>query len=742
NTGTNVITISPTRQAWATGDTVTNKIYVKDGIFQVALNSLNVDLSAVDFNTDNIFLGINFNADGEMKPRIQYGAAPYAMNALKVAGLTVTNTTGTLTIANGKTLTANNSLAFSGTDSTTFTFPSSSDTVVTLAATQTLTNKTLTSPTIQGTVGAGTGLTLPAFTASGAIIPSTDNNLDLGSASYRFRDLYLGPSSLKMYNSYTDASNYELGKLSFATNIMTVGTSAAGTGTVRALKVTTGANVGLNIDSAGLVGINSAAPGSALDVKGTLRVSGATSGYVGFAPAAEAGSTTYTLPTADGSTGQVLSTNGTGTLSWATGSGSSQWTTSGSDIYYTTGSVGIGDTTPDATLDIDSAATSGTGLGVTMTALTTGKGLSVASTSTAATSADLINGSHVATYTATNAVSGNLLDLSRSLTVNGAAQTLTMSGAVANIQDSCTVTVGDCTSTADVLQLIQNYTANSGAALNVSTAGSGLALRVNDDGTLTDSTPVVVDASGNVGIGTATPGASLDIKPATAAAFVLQPFSTSAGNTAEFRLLELAANGTNYVGLKAPDAITANVIWKLPNADGTSGQVLKTDGSGALGWAYADPPPVGAVLPYGGSAAPSGYLLANGAAVSRTTYADLFAVYSTTYGTGDGSTTFNLPDFRGRNALGVNGTYTLGQTGGEATHVLTVAELAAHTHTGAESSSFTSTPGIMGGSDWNLTSNPAATTGSTGSNAAHNVLDPYLAVNYIIKYSAGPVYTA
>jgi hypothetical protein len=72
------------------------------------------------------------------------------------------------------------------------------------------------------------------------------------------------------------------------------------------------------VDGSGNVGIGTSSPGSALDVKGTLRLSGSTSGYVAVAPAAAAGSTTYTLPSADGTSGQLLSTNGSGTLSWAT----------------------------------------------------------------------------------------------------------------------------------------------------------------------------------------------------------------------------------------------------------------------------------------------------------------------------------------------------------------------------------------------------------------------------------------
>jgi microcystin-dependent protein len=64
--------------------------------------------------------------------------------------------------------------------------------------------------------------------------------------------------------------------------------------------------------------------------------------------------------------------------------------------------------------------------------------------------------------------------------------------------------------------------------------------------------------------------------------------------------------------------------------------------------------PPGVIVPYGGSSAPTGYLMANGQAVSRTTFAPLFAIYSTTYGVGDGSTTFNLPDLRGRGIFGAD----------------------------------------------------------------------------------------
>ncbi len=67
----------------------------------------------------------------------------------------------------------------------------------------------------------------------------------------------------------------------------------------------------------------------------------------------------------------------------------------------------------------------------------------------------------------------------------------------------------------------------------------------------------------------------------------VKPFNTAAGNTGELRFNELAASGTNYVGFKAPDALAADKIWTLPAADGTSGQMLSTNGSGTLSWSAA-----------------------------------------------------------------------------------------------------------------------------------------------------------
>lgn len=152
--------------------------------------------------------------------------------------------------------------------------------------------------------------------------------------------------------------------------------------------------------------------------------------------------------------------------------------------------------------------------------------------------------------------------------------------------------------------------------------------------------------------------------------------------------------------------------------------------------------PTGTVLDFAGSTAPSGYLVCDGSAVSRTTYSALFTVISTTYGAGDGSTTFNVPNAKGRTTIGVgqgstyaNGVdstgtdFALADSGGMEKHVLITAELAAHTHTVGVGSNTSNTGRLAQASDVAGTH----TSSSAGSNTAHNNLQPYLVLNKIIK---------
>lgn len=92
-------------------------------------------------------------------------------------------------------------------------------------------------------------------------------------------------------------------------------------------------------------------------------------------------------------------------------------------------------------------------------------------------------------------------------------------------------------------------------------------------------------------------------------------------------------------------------------------------------------PPSGALMPFAGSAAPTGYLICDGSAISRTTYGTLFSAIGTSYGTGDGSTTFNLPDLRGRMPVG-KGTHVSVDALGENDGAALANRRPAHSHAG------------------------------------------------------------
>lgn len=124
-------------------------------------------------------------------------------------------------------------------------------------------------------------------------------------------------------------------------------------------------------------------------------------------------------------------------------------------------------------------------------------------------------------------------------------------------------------------------------------------------------------------------------------------------------------------------------------------------------------------------------LFCDGRAVSRTTYSALFTKVGTTFGAGDGVATFNIPNCVDRFLVGAGGLYSVGATGGEATHVLTVAEMPAHNH---PISSATYPALGSGSTDQKPNVSGPNVSGNTGGGAAHNTLPPYMGARVYISY--------
>ena len=189
--------------------------------------------------------------------------------------------------------------------------------------------------------------------------------------------------------------------------------------------------------------------------------------------------------------------------------------------------------------------------------------------------------------------------------------------------------------------------------------------------------------------------------------------------------------GTTTVDSTATLAIAAGASFTVASGATFTSDKLAVNDTDIPNKAYVDNRvPTGTILEYAGFSAPNGFLLCLGQSVLRSTFADLFAIIGTTYGHVDG-THFNIPNKQGKVSVGANLTsYQLGTTGGEATHTLTLIEMPPHAHSYFH---VQYNAGSGGSSPLCSTQGYADITSSEGSGGAHNNMQPFIAMNFMIK---------
>lgn len=347
-----------------------------------------------------------------------------------------------------------------------------------------------------------------------------------------------------------------------------------------------------------------------------------------------------------------------------------------------------------------------------LTANTNGNGSAASFTITQGTSTvPAVNISHAGTG---NAITANRPIQATSFIGNGSALTglpglvLPYTGSSGTAGNTFSITNSSTSGSAGDFS---NTGSNTSPTVNVSNSGngSGVNIQQNTIGSALNITSTAGSSSASIAVNNAGAGASLAIT------------QSNAGSSPVITI-----NNTGGAG----NAITANRPIQATSFVG--------DGSALTGVL-----PSGIIMPFAGTTTPTGYLICDGSAVSRVTYAALFAAIGTNWGVGDGSTTFNLPDLRGRFMRGVDGaagndpdaatrTATNGGNAGNNVGSNQQDDFKGHTHTSNDATDKTGGYSAVGiaGSLWF-----AGTSQATTSNSGGNETRPKnVNVNYIIKF--------
>lgn len=229
---------------------------------------------------------------------------------------------------------------------------------------------------------------------------------------------------------------------------------------------------------------------------------------------------------------------------------------------------------------------------------------------------------------------------------------------------------------------------------------------------------------------------------------------SGSGNTGDIPIADTEFDGL----LRKVSGLTTDFIDGTNNSRDLASAIAELGGGSA---SVEGGNPIGTIIQFAGIGDVPNYLETDGSEVDRVIYSELFAVLGETYGPGDGSTTFNLPDARGRVPLGVSPDYSLGSIGGEASHVLSISEMPVHTHIqnahthiqNSHNHSIYAYAASPGGGTFRVmemsispdaliqaatavNQNTTATNQNTGGGIAHNNLQPYIALRYLIKASS------